>query len=345
MTKTEAQECERELLRKLDASLGVDDGSMTVARLLVTWLTDNEHRLAATTWESYESKARIHVLPLLGMVKLKNLKPKHIVDAYAKIRKKKLSSQTLTHIHRMLHTAFVYGKKTLRVVDENILDDVPAPQICTRELPPLCEAQVRSIIEAAKGTRLEVPVLVAALTGLRRSEILGLRWCDVHFERGVLTVMQVVEQSRRFGVRVKEKTKNRSSRRVIPIAAELLEVLRRYQAQREAARPAYFADHDLVFCNDDGSPWPPDTFTRQFAEIAALVGLRGTFRFHDQRHAFATIALRNGVSVKEVSTLLGHSSPIVTMSTYARQMEGLGRAAVDGLAKSLLEPGEVGDST
>ena len=78
------------------------------------------------------------------------------------------------------------------------------------------------------------------------------------------------------------------------------------------------------------------TFSKQFAGIMRLVGLQGEFRFHDSRHAFASIALKNGTSVKEVSALLGHSSPMLTLSTYAHTMEGMGREAVNGLAKSLL---------
>jgi integrase len=119
-----------------------------------------------------------------------------------------------------------------------------------------------------------------------------------------------------------------------PVADELLSVLREHKAKQNAERlrlgPAY-VDQDLVFCNGDGSPWSPDTFSKQFAGIMRFVGIKG-FRFHDVRHAS---------SVKEVSTLLGHSSPMLTLSTYAHVMEGMGREAVNGLARSLLVPPKV----
>ncbi len=93
-----------------------------------------------------------------------------------------------------------------------------------------------------------------------------------------------------------------------------------------------------MFPKPDGQPWPPDTFSTQFAKLAKSVGIRG-FRFHDLRHAFASITLADGVSIKEVQTLLmGHSSPVVTLSIYARSIEGLGRRAVNELARSLLVP-------
>jgi len=130
---------------------------------------------------------------------------------------------------------------------------------------------------------------------------------------------------------------------VIPLALPVIEALRQHKADQERERQdcgAGYSDNDLVFCNPDGSVWPPDSFTKQFAGIAASVGLAGLFRFHDLRHAFASITLKNGASVKEVSTLLGHSSPFLTLSTYAHIMEGMGREAVNGLARSLLAPRE-----
>jgi integrase len=90
-----------------------------------------------------------------------------------------------------------------------------------------------------------------------------------------------------------------------------------------------------VFCADDGTPWAPDTLTKEFSSLAQRVGLNG-FRLHDLRHAFATISLGQGTSMKEVSELLGHSTPAITMSYYAHTMDGMAREAVNRLAESLL---------
>ncbi len=340
MSKSGAQESAREILRQIDEGTWTDNRKRTVADLLNTWLKDNEHRLAAKTWEGYESKLRCHIIPAIGEIPLAKLKPKHVVDAYAAIRAKDLSARTLVHIHRILHAALNYGKKTLRAVKENVASSVPSPGGVSRELAPLREEHVRTIIEAARGTRLEVPVLVAALTGLRRSEILALGWKrSVDLQRGVFAITHVLEQSRRYGVRLKAKTKSRSSRRVIPLANEVVEVLKAHRARQDDDRKRLghaYVENDLVFCNEDGTPWPPDTFTKQFADIARLVGMKGSFRFHDARHAFASLTLKNGAPVKEVSALLGHASPMLTLSTYARVIEGMGREAVNGLAESLL---------
>jgi len=150
-------------------------------------------------------------------------------------------------------------------------------------------------------------------------------------------VTEALEQTKSNGVKFK-LLKSPSSRRALPIPRELVAKLQAHKEAQalERANALFWTDDDLVFCNPDGSPWPPDTLTKQFASMAHLVGAKG-FRLHDLRHAFASLTLSNGVNVKEVSTLLGHSSPTLTLTTYARSVEGMGRSAVQGLADSLLK--------
>jgi len=337
MSKAEAQGREREILRAFDSGEWTDDRSLTVADLLKTWLEDNEHQISATTWEYYETNIRLHLIPALGTVPLSKLTPRHIVDAYAQIRSRGLSGQTCLHVHRVLSAALNYAKKTLRVVKENVAESVPSPKVERKELPPLSAQQVRTIIEMVRGTRLEIPVLVAALTGLRRGELLALKWRGVDFERGRIVVTEALEQTRRHGIRFKAP-KSRSSRRVLPAADELLEILREHKARQGEQRARFgasYVDQDLVFCEESGVPWPPDTFSRQFSVMTRNAGLAG-FRFHDSRHAFASLALTNGTSIKEVSALLGHASATLTLSTYAHVIAGMGREAVSGVAKSVL---------
>jgi integrase len=236
----------------------------------------------------------------------------------------------------MLHKAFGDAVRR-RKLSKNIVSLVEAPRAQERQLVPLNRERVRLLIEAAQGTRLEVPVAVSAVTGLRRGEILALRWRNVDLDKGSLWVTESLEHTREYGIRFKGP-KSTSSKRFVPLSPECVELLRSHRAAQDGAKgdagPCY-DDQDLVFPNPDGSPWPPDTFTVQFGKLAALVGLKG-FRFHDMRHAFASLTLADGVPIKEVQSLMGHSSPTVTLSVYARSMEGLGRAAVNGLSRSLL---------
>lgn len=126
--------------------------------------------------------------------------------------------------------------------------------------------------------------------------------------------------------------------RVIPLADSLAEAFKHHrlrQSQEHLRLGSAYIDQGLVFCNEDRSAWPPDTLTHQLVSLAKMVGMKG-FRLHDVRHCFASISLKQGTSVSEVSELLGHSSPSVTLSIYAHAIEGVARAAVNRLADSLL---------
>lgn len=207
----------------------------------------------------------------------------------------------------------------------------------TKRVLALDQRTIPLLMEAAKRTRFECPVALAAMTGLRRGELLALRWSkSIDFERKRLIVSESLEETKIFGLRFKAPKSGKV--RVVPLADVVIPILRSHRARQDAEKlkigPRYH-DADLVFCNADGTPWPPDTFTKQFAQIARFVGMKG-FRFHDVRHAFATLTLKNGTSVNEVSALLGHSSPVITLSTYAHVIEGVARGAVNLLANDLM---------
>jgi len=339
MSKTEAEARKRDLLRALDDGGWTEDPKgVTVAKYFETWLATQQNYLAANTHERYESILRVHVTPLIGTLRLTKVQPEHIRQVYRVAAEKGLSGRTCLHIHRVLHTAFNHAVLVDRLLKENPLERVKAPRPSEFEVKAMNPEQVRLLLEVAKGTRLEVPVALAAVTGLRRGELLALRWANVDLERGSLFVAEALEQTRTSGVRFKAP-KSKSSRRFIPLALESVEILRAHrEAQNGAKKRAPFCvDNDLVFCNPDGQPWPPDTFTVQFAQLAKNVGMKG-FRFHDLRHAFASLTLADGRPIKEVQLLMGHSTANTTLSVYARAVEGLGRDAVNSLSRSLLSP-------
>jgi integrase len=336
MSKGEAEKKKRAILCEADKGVRQERESSTVSEYLTSWLDTRQRQLATTTFVRYRHMVSRDVNPVIGAVQLKTLDTCHIEQVYSTAYSRGLSGQSCLHIHRLLHNAFrdaVRKKKLLT----NVVDLVESPRPEERQLVPVSRERVKLLIEAAQGSRLAAPIAVAAVTGLRRGELLALRWRSIDFTKGSLFVDSALEHTREHGVRFKAP-KSKSSQRPIPLAPEGIEVLLAHKAEQDRAKDDagdYYVDNDLVFPNPDGSPWPPDTFSVQFGKLAALVGLKG-FRFHDVRHAFASLALADGTSIKEVQALMGHSSPTVTLSVYARAMEGLGRKAVNGLSRSLL---------
>lgn len=336
MPKSHAEARKREILRRVDQGTWQSPPSVTVEKFLTLWLGATRPRLAAKTHERYSSLVRLYVVPAIGQLRLGKVEPKHLRQLYQSMIEKGLSKQTALHVHRALHTAFAYGVREERILGENVVSRVKAPRPDARTQPNISREQVRAVIVAAKGGRLEIPVMLAATTGLRRGELLALRWSDVDLDRASLHVLQALEQTRTNGVKVKSP-KSRSSRRLVPIAPECVAMLREHKAEQDVARTLEYADNDLVIPTTGGNPWPPDNFSAQFSRLARTAGCRG-FRFHDLRHAFATLSLSSGTSIKDVQSLLGHSSASLTLSTYAHALEGGGRAAVNRLGASLLGP-------
>jgi integrase len=338
MPKAEAEARKRELLRRIDEGLEAKPVALKAEDYVAGWLESVRHSLAAKTHERYASLLRKHVVPVIGGILIGRVTSDHIETIYDRLRAKGLSQRTCLHVHRVLHTAFADAVRRKKL-KENVVGQLRAPRVDMRELTPVSFDQMRTLIRAAEETRLAVPVALAAVTGLRRGELLALRWRNVRLDKqGSLYITEALEQTRELGVRF--KAPKGKSRRLIPLSREGVSILSAHKTHQEHERQgiASYADHDLVFCNPDGAPWAPDTFSKQFSAIAATARLRG-FRFHDIRHAFATLTLADGRPIKEVQLLLGHSTASTTLSFYARPVQGLGREAVGKLSRSLLRKG------
>ncbi len=280
MSRAEAQERERRVLRRYDDGQWTDESTKTVGDLLDVWLayltpTTKSQTISPTTYQRYASIVRLHIKPHLAEITLRKLNAADISNAYAKIRGKGLSGQSCLHVHRVLHTALEYGTKTLGWLTANPAATVRSPRVAKRALA-LDEHTTPMLMEAAKGTRFECPVALTAMTGLRRGELLALRWSkSIDFERKRLVVRESLEETKIFGLRFKAPKSGKV--RVVPLADVVIPILRSHRARQDAEKlkigPPYH-DADLVFCNPDGTPWPPDTFTKQFAQIARFVGMR-----------------------------------------------------------------------
>ncbi len=333
--KREAQRKLAELIHAANEGTYVEPTRVTVAEYLGRWLAHARSRVAARTFERYEEIARKHLVPALGGLRLAKLAPMHVqayyADALAHGRRRRkdnhdapdagLSAQTVKHHHRVLSQALRQAVRW-QMLGRNPCDAVQAPRPVRRDMRTLDHAQSAALIKAADGRRAYVPVLLALTTGMRRGEILGLRWRDVNLDDAALSVAQTLEQTA-AGCALKAP-KTPRSRRTITLPTLTVEALRRHKAQQAAQRlrlgPIY-RDMDLVCPAEDGNPQSPRALTKTFQRLAAEIGL--AVRFHDLRHTHISHLLLAGVHPKVASERAGHASIAITLDVYSHVMPGM----------------------
>ena len=333
--KAEAQRRLRELLLSVEQGTYVKFDRLTMAQFLGEWLQDYvATNTAPRTSERYQEIVRVHLIPALGSLPLLSLRPHHIQKYYAEAMKSGrrdgkggLSALTVHHHHRVLFEALRYGVKH-GILIRNVAEAVDAPRPEHKEFAILAASDVQLILDACKETPYYVLFFTLAYTGLRRSELLGLRWEDVDLQKSTLSVVRSLHQLR-GGKYIFGEPKTKRSRRQIALSPSLAIVLWEHRLKQEHARESSgkpSESMDLVFSHPDGRPIRPDSVTRAFPEIAKSVGLRDV-RLHDLRHAHATILLQQGVNPKIVQERLGHSSVSTTLDIYSHVLPGLQEAA------------------
>lgn len=340
--KKDAQRELAKLLHEFNTGAYVEPSRMTVKEYLERWLQDYARSsVAPKTFERYAEIVRLHLIPALGAIPLAKLQPLHIQGCYSdalragrRDGKGGLSAQTVLHHHRVLREALQQAVRW-QLLARNPADAVEPPRPQPKEMCALDEQQAARLLDAAKGSRLYAPVVLAVTTGMRRGEILALRWQDVDLQAGTLSVRQSLEQTR-DGLTFKQP-KTQKGRRVVALPPLAVEALRRHKAEQAKERlllgPGY-QDNGLVCAQPDGQPWRPDALTNAFAYLVRKAGVPPV-RFHDLRHSHATLLLRQGVHPKVVSERLGHATVGITLDTYSHVLPGMQEEAARKLDVAL----------
>jgi len=326
-------DAERELARLLnEVHTGgfIEPAKLTVAEYLERWLKDYaEVNVSGKTFERYQSIVGQHLNPALGHLPLPKLRPLHIQAHYSQAlrdgrkdgRPGGLTPQSVLHHHRILREALQQAVRW-QLLARNPADAVEPPRPRPREVRAIDEAQTAWLLEVAEGTRLHLPIMLAVSAGLRRGEILGLRWADLDSQLGVLHIRRSVEQTRK-AVCFKEP-KSRQGWRTVALPALALEALqshRQQQARHKALLGDDYQDGDLICCVEDGSLWKPSAFTSAYRDLLRRHKLPG-LNFHALRHSHASQLLKAGADVHLVSRRLGHAKAGFTLSTYAHMLPG-----------------------
>ena len=327
--KSDAQRRLNELLANVEKGIYTPPGRLTLAEHLHNWLTGYvKSNCSLRTLDGYESICVNHVVPALGHVQLKHLQPQAIQSYYGKAVEK-LSPRTVAKHHRLLSQALKYAVRQ-GYLGRNPCDLVDAPSWKPKPMRTLTEWELQIFLEAANEHSPQYyPVYYTAVsTGLRQSELCGLRWRDLDLDLLSLSVNQVLYKRR--GVCEVKTPKTQHSRRRVSLTPKLALFLKDYQAEREtlywelAGKPLPLDSFVFGF---PGKPCDPSMLSHDFAIIARKVGLEGV-RFHDLRHTFATLMLMRGAPAKVISEALGHASVAFTLQTYAHVLSGMQEKAM-----------------
>jgi integrase len=211
-----------------DGGLVFDSGTVTLSEYLDRWLNDSvKDTVRPRTWERYEQNSRIHIVAVLGRMKLKTLTPAHVRGLYRQKRESGLSSRTVNYIHVTLHKALKQAVAD-GLLPRNVTEAVKAPKPEKKEMRSLTPEQARAFLMVAAGDRLEAFYVLASTAGMRQGEMLGLRWQDVNFETGTLSVRRTLA-STKGGVAVYNESKTATGRRNAKLSGKALEALKRHR--------------------------------------------------------------------------------------------------------------------
>jgi len=321
-------------LHARDTGTDLDPTTMTTAAFLDHWLATaiRPHKRQGT-YERYQQAARSHIAPHIGAIPLRKLNALHLSGMYAALREQGLSTNTVALDHTVLHAALKQAV-AWQLVPSNAADAVSRPRGQTKEFP-LWDIETASRFEAAlREEEFGLIFVIKLRTGLRRGELLGLRWEHVHLDQDFLTVAE--SRVKVSGGTKVEAPKGGRSRRIDLSEEEtgLLEAHAERQARQREEAGAGWRDGGHVFTMSDGRPITPSTFGRRWQALLMKTGVPA-IRPHDLRHLNVSILLEGGHNVKVVQGRAGHHSAAFTLDRYGHVMEGGRRRAAGAVGDAL----------
>ncbi len=332
-TRIEVSKKLRDAQKRQDDNLPLLGDKLLVGAYLSSWLEGKQGDLRPETWRRYNTLCRLHLGPALGRRVLSKLQPADLRAAYASIGRR-VSATTVAHCHGVLHVALRDAER-LGLVGRNVASLVTPPRRSTGEQRHLGPEDARQLLEAARGHPLEAFFVLALTSGLRLGELQALRWSDIDTERQRVQVSRTLTTVR-GGEPLFGQPKTQKSRRTVWLSATACEALETHRlnqpSQRQLAGAAW-KEYGLAFTNALGKPLDNShVLSRGLHPLLDKAGLP-RMRFHDLRHTAATVLLSQGVPVKVVSELLGHSDISTTLRIYAHVIEGAQEQAVSVMDK------------
>ena len=337
--KTQAEVREK-LRRTIEETRGLDvarAGEYTTGQWLEVWFNDYAMlKVRPSSHQTYRGYLDHHIKPYIGNIPLTKLSSLDLQRLYKKLlsdgrvdrieskkQPKGLSAKTVRNIHQIISSALKLAVEQ-KLIARNPAEGCALPKVERKEMQTLPVEQLTSFLREAKESGVYEMYYIDLATGLRRGELLGLKWSDIDLEKGDLRVQRQIGRINGKIIEMPLKTKN--AYRTLPLSTEAIDVL--MQQRRKTG------NSEWVFPSPTGGPMSPDSVLHMLHRVLKRAGLPKV-RFHDLRHTFATLALQNGVDVKTVSGMLGHFSAGFTLDTYAHVTTSAKREAAKTMGNIL----------
>lgn len=337
-TRREAERALTEKLRQVETHSYVEQSKQTVGTFLNEWLDATRATVQESTQHSYRMLVDWYVTPRLGAVPTQDLTPAHLNVLYADLLarggrgEKPLSARTVRYTHTVIRKALAQGLRW-NVLARNVADLADPPRkSAASAMRVWTSAELRRFLEYVKDDRLYAAWLLSATTGMRRGEVIGLRWRDIDFDTARVAIRQTlitVDYAMTFST-----PKTARGRRSVALDPTTVAALRTHRTRQLEERLAFgpgYEDHDLAFACEDGTPMHPGRFGHLFNTHVKAAQLP-CIRFHDLRHTHATLALQAGIHPKVVSERLGHSTISMTLDTYSHAIPAMQEEAAAKIA-------------
>ncbi len=327
-TKRQAEtECAR-LIAELDGGSYIEPSKTTVRDYFTRWLAHEKANVSPKTHQRYEELLLKNVAPVIGSLTLNKLSSARIDGCWQKLLesgrrdgKGGLSPRTVHYCRRVMLTAMDQALKW-NLLKKNPVALTRPPKVERETMEAYTASQTAVLLDELKDTRIYIPALLAALCGLRRGEILALRWRDVDLTNGLLSIKESAEE---VGKEVRYKETKSGKARTVALSSTVKEELNRHrvgQAEEQLKLGMRPDDNSFVVAQIDGRPLKPTSLTHEWTRLVAKTSLP-RIRFHDLRHSHATQLLAAGVHPKIASERLGHSTIGITLDLYSHVMPGM----------------------
>ena len=347
MNKKQAEKALRELIREYETNTHIEETTLTVGEWIDEWYkTFKEPTISQSTRRGYDTNIR---LIKASDIAEKTLQGINTIDIQAWINEiqqrspltgKKISAKTVKNIYNVLNPAMKRAED-LELIRKNPCRGVSLPKCAKYEAEVYDDTEIQKLLEACKGTELELPITLAVTLGLRRGELLALRWENVDLDNMSIKICEnMIEVDKetspdRFIIKEPKSASGIRTIKITNILANLLKKQKVKCLENKLAIGDKYCNVDYVVCKEDGKNYLPNTFDKMFKRLLKNNGLKD-IRLHDLRHTNATLMLKNGISAKEAQLRLGHADVSVTLGTYSHVLSSMEETTANKIEQSIL---------